>query len=111
MKTDNELIAEFMGMTRNRMGLSTGNFMKGKMGLWFHTSWDWLMPVVEKIGKLYEEAFPPNEKFIEMILAHEDPIDKHYIDVISTSICTPINEVYEEVIKFIKWHQVNSQSL
>lgn len=62
------------------------------------------MPVVEKIGRLYEKAFPNNEEFMKRIMAHEDPIDKEYVDVISTSVCTPISEVYAEVVRFIKWH-------
>lgn len=54
----NKLIAEFMGFKQksytpeseklwcdNKHGLPVGE-------LKFHTSWDWLMPVVEKISKL-----------------------------------------------------------
>ena len=120
MKTDNELIAEFMGLIRVEANASynkaqyykpdssdkrkRGIFMGYHDGLEYDTSWDWLMPVVEKIGELYKKAFPTNEIFIQKILAHEDPIEKEYIDVISTSICTPISEVYTEVIKFIKWY-------
>lgn len=121
-KTDNELIAEFMGAiekrSRGRGSVGTGfykmpnqentyTFFDGSIhwtSMKFSTSWDWLMPVVEKIGKLYEKAFPTNEEFIKLIKANKDPVDKEYIDVISTSIYTPISEVYEVVVKFIKWH-------
>ena len=49
-KTDNEIIAEFMGMKQNK------GFWEDSKHAWlphdlnkFQTSWDWLMPVVEKI--------------------------------------------------------------
>jgi len=54
---DNKLIAEFMGLRTNSYG--DYNIDKDVMGFdmivcsladtKFHTSWDWLMPVVEKI--------------------------------------------------------------
>ena len=62
MKNDNKLIAEFMGaffddngMTRicGQYGLERVN----DLSLKYHTSWDWLMPVVEKIEI---EGFDPH---------------------------------------------------
>jgi hypothetical protein len=108
---DNELIAQFMGWklvepTRPFQGnkFENGTDVMYTVQLCYDTSWDWLMPVVEKIGKLYEANFPPPEDFMKKILAHEDPIEKEYIDVISTSIYTPIDEVYKVVVEFIKWY-------
>jgi len=106
------LIAEFMGFKRGSIHAQYGQTYNHpeRMGvIWidqmkYNEKWDWLMPAVEKIGKLYEKAFPSNEDFIKKIMDHEDPIDKEYIDVISTSIYTPIQEVFEEVVKFIKWY-------
>jgi hypothetical protein len=55
---DNKLIAEFMGekFTDNSGVVQGLNYKliekkhgKGNNGFRFHTSWDWLMPVVEKI--------------------------------------------------------------
>ena len=51
---DNKLIAEFMGVVfhddenqyYNADGLHIGNTLQ------YHTSWDWLMPVVEKIEEI-----------------------------------------------------------
>jgi len=119
MRTDNDLIADFMGLIPNEY--SPGEYSKpeeymetesGKFGWWetpkYDTSWDWLMPVVEKIGKLYEANFPKGDEFMRRILAHEDPIEKEYVDIISTSIYTPINEVFDEVVKFIKWYNTKS---
>ncbi len=63
MKTENKLIAEFMGMEEERH--SDGRYLfttdleelKGidtrfTEELYFHISWDWLMPVVSKIESL-----------------------------------------------------------
>jgi hypothetical protein len=70
MKTDNELIAEFMG----------------KFGLWFHTSWDWLMPVVEKIDKMQLFDVVEYRELSELgIFADKQTIRMH-------------------VISFIKWY-------
>ena len=110
-KTDNELIAEFMGWKQ-----SDGNDGVFHKGVWydqnfdhydalkFDTSWDWLMPVVEKIDKLYREDFPPGEEFVRRILQKEDPIDRHYIDVIALPLSTSIKEAHKAVVEFIKWH-------
>jgi hypothetical protein len=115
MKTDNELFRDFMELeiskgvvydtrTHYKIPYYHDSLISAIDDFRYHISWDWLMPVVEKIGKLYEEAFPKNDEFIRRIMAKEDPIDKEYIDVISTSIYTPIDEVYQIVVEFIKWH-------
>ena len=57
---DNKLIAEFMGLSHceegwitipneNRNGVSENEISND---LQYHTSWDWLMPVVEKIEEI-----------------------------------------------------------
>ena len=48
---DNKLIAEFMGSNLN--GLESWQYEEE---LQYHTSWDWLMPVVEKIYQLDSNA-------------------------------------------------------
>ena len=57
---DNKLIAEFMGMTYGDPNddsvmiqmTSQGNEVVPIESMKYHTSWDWLMPVVEKIESL-----------------------------------------------------------
>lgn len=62
MKTDNELIAEFMGFSKcetpddtfwkeNGEECTIHSWDFHSFGLKFDSSWDWLMPVVEKIHK------------------------------------------------------------
>ena len=53
---DNKLIAEFMELPIGHMEVVKEPFIYEHNGVWFcesellyHTSWDWLMPVVQKI--------------------------------------------------------------
>jgi len=60
----------------------------------YHSSWDWLMPVVDKIStinlKQYEDDFIPQELWIY-------------------GLFTPIEMVYEAVVEFIKWYNKNGK--
>lgn len=52
---DNKLIAEFMGAIFDDNGMTRICDKGGRvsdLNLLFHTSWDWLMPVVQKIESL-----------------------------------------------------------
>jgi hypothetical protein len=75
MKTDNELIAEFMGHRR-------GQFI-------YKHSWDWIMPVVEKIGDMHR---------IDFGTAHE--VTKLH----AMSLFAGKEKVYAAVVEYIKWH-------
>jgi hypothetical protein len=48
---NNKLIAKFMGITPNEAGVYHVSKHKGYSleNLLYHTSWDWLMPIVESI--------------------------------------------------------------
>lgn len=52
----NKIIAEFMG-DEIETNYKWVNRKKGVTGLWFHSDWDWLMPVVEKITKIEDGKF------------------------------------------------------
>lgn len=62
---DNKLIAEFMGVVfhddenqyYNADGLHIGNTLQ------YHTSWDWLMPVISKIVEDYGEGWSFEEGY------------------------------------------------
>ena len=78
---DNKLIAEFMGSNLN--GLESWQYEEE---LQYHTSWDWLMPVAEKC------------------LTTDEPSDgRHYVINDALLTCN-IDEVYKEVVEFIKEH-------
>ena len=117
--SDNELIAEFMGLEHReetavlqRRYLWTDGYRRlfhPVSKLRFDTSWDWLMPVVEKIEKLYSDAFPSNEEFVRRILAKENPLDGPYMDVVGLPLSTSISEVHKAVVDFIKWYNQTKQ--
>lgn len=108
MKTDNELIAEFMGYVPRTDLHSEGAIMMQRPDshfayilnksddkheefptLEFDTSWDWLMPVVRKIKELIIDLPPNNE---------------HFQAIVNNLIDVEIWDCHYEVVEFIKWH-------
>ena len=97
-KTDNELIAEFMGLVQNPY--RKGDYSKpedyletkaGKFGCWetpkYDTSWDWLMPVVEKITPMATHIG-----------------QQAWFDIGAHLVRADIKVVYKAVVEFIKWY-------
>lgn len=70
----------------------------------YHTSWDWLMPVIAKISDMVPPVKMPED--IEKFRLGTHPSEP-YMDVVALPISTPIQEVYEAVVKFIEWHEKN----
>jgi len=77
----------------------------------YHNSWNWLMPVIEKIDDILHDW---------LIKTHEgeDTIEKWYeayphfhLEYKEDTVCVSTNilEVYKEVIEFIKWNNKNSK--
>ena len=58
---DNKLIAEFMGMTygdpNDNSVMTQGSEVIPIESMEYHTSWDWLMPVVDKIEREHKANF------------------------------------------------------
>jgi hypothetical protein len=102
-KTDNELIAEFRGMTSS---FDTYYCPEQKChfeitDLKYDTSWDWLMPVVEKIESLgyYNNNFKNTRDQKYYCSFH----DKDCETVAHTSPdYTKIDSFYKAVVEFIK---------
>lgn len=100
-KTDNELIAEFMygsdchtamlgqAAVLVKTGPTTG-VVKFLADCKFDTSWDWLMPVIKKIGGMWSPDYSQRSMLIHHLLDLQLDVD---IDV-----------AYNEVVEFIKWH-------
>lgn len=92
----NKLIAEFM--------------MKGNSEIYipeYHHSWNWLMPVVEKIQHLEgNNKISVNIDFqIHLLGAVELWLDnKRVFGMTAFEVGTLIDAVYEGVIQFIKWY-------
>jgi hypothetical protein len=103
MKTDNELIAEFMGIRHRKQYGIMGDTEWTEVEVTYRTSiaewqsakwdksWDWLMPVVEKIDGIY------------------DYDRSMYNRVVELPVSTPINEVYKAVVQFITWYNENKK--
>ena len=102
---DNKLIAEFMGLPKVpcNIGTEDGHFNEGykhpkvgvpiiPSGMQYKYSWDWLMPVVENIQKLYEECMDYNNQMPE----------DYYYKVLDKGISTPREIIYKAVVEFIK---------
>lgn len=100
--SDNELIAEFMGAkhVKNNLGehwrfkvpptpMSEG---LGWTYLGYLDSWDWLMPVVEKINKLW------------MGCGGDGDLGYMCDQVILMHINESISRVHGAVVHFIKWY-------
>lgn len=99
MKTDNELIDEFAPEVAAKINWSKPKHIAQQEGLRFHSSWDWLMPVVEKISKM---GLGPIDNDRATSLEIEEATKQ--AEVCLLCIDTPIQTVYESVVEFIKWY-------
>ena len=101
---DNKLIAEFMGHKTDwgfkkdsilYMPQGEGNSTNNSVvipykKLQYHTSWDWLMPVVQKVSSLCDEPYELDNM-------------KHAL------LTGDIESVYDDVVEFIKWYNQNKE--
>ena len=108
--TDNELISRFMGRKYVEAYLHAHPFKEAlitKDSLEYHSSWDWLMPVVQKINYLHDKNFVYDAK---EIIEGNWPIDDEYMQVVALPMSTPIDETYKAVVGFIKWYNTQTQT-
>lgn len=97
IKESNKLIAEFIGMQKTSIGWYDSEEVLLTINnntfdtLYFHKSWDWLMPIVEQCVSL-DEVYEMNNY-------------EQYNNNIQDALWTiNIDEVYTAVVKFIKWY-------
>ena len=88
---NNKLIAEFMGASFNDKGMTRicGEFgleRVSALNLKYHTSWEWLMPVCQKIDKYLEDN-------ISLIGYFDDCLKSNDIDVRYQSVVEFINQL------------------
>ena len=113
---DNKLIAEFMGEKfTDTSGVVQGlNYKliekkhgKGNNGFRFHSSWDWLMPVVEKIESLGYELM-----IAESRCKINHNTDYSIEEVINIDIIGSKREAtYQAVVEFIKIYNNESNKM
>jgi len=107
MKNENKLIADFMGMENERH--SDGRYLfttdidelKGAdtrfwEELYFHVSWDWLMPVVDKIESLRDADGNAYRFLIDMC-----NVEIENTDIIVLGASYKRDAVYNAVVEFI----------
>lgn len=92
IKDNNKLIAEFMDTTYEQKKNTHGVVL-------YEVSWDWLMPVVNKIIFKTKEPKEGSYRYCDL---HED--------ILLAVPSINIEEVYKVVVKFIKWHNENNES-
>ena len=96
---NNKLIAEFMGrggtFNHDKTMICTGIYPDTMTLMKYHTSWDWLMPVLRNISdtaKLYE--LPEDSNLIE--------------DITNGLVSIDIEMTFEAVVEFIKEYNLKS---
>ena len=118
---NNQLIAEFMGFTQEKnIGwydndmLMSQNVYDSQDGncfdeLLFHTSWNWLMPVVEKIESInvsndpyYSDSTFQVTNFVQNWTASF--LDRDNVEVVQEEGTTRFEAAYKAVVEFIKWY-------
>lgn len=99
-KTDNELIAEFMGEVLDEED-HAHNFTLDQLP--YRTNWNWLMPVVEKIGEV--DGYSCINIDSSEVYTHRK--NDTMLTFTNRECGSKILSVYKSVIEFIKWY--NSQ--
>lgn len=111
----NKMIADFMGMGAQFHLVEhpdTGEYVEAQ----FHSSWDWLMPVVEKIETLKSEL---GGKYGVYIVSNGCCIQDTKLDLDKGvgyfsqhyKTCrekSKLASTYEAVVQFIKWYNENN---
>ncbi|MBE3084682.1 MAG: hypothetical protein IMZ64_00510 [Bacteroidetes bacterium] len=122
MKTENKLIAEFMGLKPvkvfGRYSISKDHCMcneeteeKAMSGFAsiakYSSSWDWLMPVINKIGLMYHNfgiVYEEGEQHAFINCFKNGMWDRLIVRSIETTV---LENTYLVVVDFIEWYNEN----
>ena len=116
METNNKIIAEFLGYIDN--GCSEEGFLIDPKtnydicidSLQFHSDWNWLMEVVEKIESIKIETYKVKVD-IYFNCCQINPTHWEQLISIYGNKETKIEAVYNACIEFIKWYNENKSYL
>jgi hypothetical protein len=79
--------------------------------LGYHSSWDWLMPVVKRINDICTEKGTPlsnrSREQEHLPNALDNPLHWKSWSYHRVSLTTEIETVWQSVVNFIKWHNEN----
>ena len=106
---DNKLIAEFMQFEHN--GDTLLNYVNGNPNLdieplEYHTSWDWLMPVVEEIEKLGYDFTASKRR--DILVYDANFMDENNIDIVYIENYKDRKEAtYQAVVEFIEFYNLH----
>ena len=112
---DNILIAKFMGWYHDEKHdlwyspemMKQTSMREATLDMYFHKSWDWLMPVVEKIEKLGVTTqiwYAAGSKTYNTWI-----LGLSYVYDSTDTFPSKIESVYSAVVKFIKWYNKQSK--
>ena len=105
---NNKLIAEFMGFVEVDSGWYNYMPQLQAQDLKYHVSWDWLMPVVDKIERIvFDEENSFNVTIGSGIYCVVQDLHGECYEMIYDDEETKIEAVYKAVVDFIKWHNEN----
>lgn len=99
----NKLIADFMGVKFDIHGEITGKHGVIVKGSRYHSSWDWLMPVVEKIEQILPDDSVVTIEYKDCYIPVLEDDDSF---TIQGNGLTKIEAVYNAVVEFIKWYNI-----
>ncbi len=111
LRENNKLIAEFMGLVKSSYRnmywteKSKEGFGEGELvNLLYHTSWDWLMPVVDRIEGIIDEHGCAKYN-VRVEQSWVDIIDNHTSDeIVKVDGDNRREATYKAVVEFIKWY-------
>lgn len=125
----NKLIVEFMGAIAYKKAAHSHCFKKAPSGIpsWsdnyltigdlqYNTSWDWLMPVVEKIESIWDDFhgyfgvhISSNSCCIQGTKLNTTIENPHYAYFNEVVADTKIQATWQAVTGFIQWYNNNTQ--
>lgn len=104
----NKLIAEFMGLKPRFVEYPNAQINRWEVDIhnsWqpmcYHESWDWLMPVVDKIKEMKHPIYLYQSHIQSTVEIFEMKND-HYIVRESDTLSKPIEVLFRALVKFIK---------
>jgi len=113
---ENKLIAEFMGIQVIDNEIDSPfrpnlNCFR-KKELKYHSDWNWLIPVIEKIETLNNPTTPYNSSVSVNIYDNACEISYtgyHSGTIVEINLGNKLKSTYEAVLKFIEWYnkQIN----